>query len=34
MVASVTYYDTEALKGAKEDHAKTKVIWSEFNVTF
>ncbi len=34
MVASVTYYDTKALKGAQEENAKTKVIWSEFNVTF
>ena len=34
MVASVTYYDTKALKGDQEDNAKTKVIWSEFNVTF
>ena len=34
MVASVTYYDTKALKGELEDNAKTKVIWSEFNVTF
>ncbi|MBO5636369.1 MAG: S-layer homology domain-containing protein [Acidaminococcaceae bacterium] len=34
MVASVTYYDTKALKGEQEDNAKTKVIWSEFNVTF
>ena len=34
MVASVTYYDTKALKGEQEDNAKAKVIWSEFNVTF
>ena len=34
MVASVTYYDTKALKGDQEDNAKSKVIWSEFNVTF
>ena len=34
MVASVTYYDTKALKGELEENAKTKVIWSEFNVTF
>ncbi|MBR2183720.1 MAG: S-layer homology domain-containing protein [Acidaminococcaceae bacterium] len=34
MVASVTYYDTKALKGAQEENAKAKVIWSEFNVTF
>ena len=34
MVASVTYYDTKALKGDQDDNAKTKVIWSEFNVTF
>ena len=34
MVASVTYYDTKALKGAQEDNEETKVIWSEFNVTF
>ena len=33
MVASVTYYDTKALKS--EDALKdAKVIWSEFNVTF
>ncbi len=30
MIASVTYYDTKALKA--DD--KAKVIWSEFNVTF
>ncbi len=34
MVASVTYYDTKALKGEQEDNAKAKVIWSEFNVFF
>ena len=34
MVASVTYYDTKALKGAQEDNEKAKVIWSEFNVMF
>ena len=34
MVASVTYYDTKALKGDQEGNAKAKVIWSEFNVTF
>ena len=34
MVASVTYYDTKALKGEQEDNAKAKVIWSEFNVMF
>ena len=34
MVASVTYYDTKALKGAQENNDKAKVIWSEFNVTF
>ena len=32
MVASVTYYDTKALKG--EEDEKAKVIWSEFNVFF
>ena len=34
MVASVTYYDTKALKGDQEDNAKAKVIWSEFNIFF
>ena len=34
MVASVTYYDTKALKGEQENDAKAKVIWSEFNVFF
>ena len=34
MVASVTYYDTKALKGELENDAKAKVIWSEFNVFF
>ena len=34
MVASVTYYDTKALKGEQEGNPETKVIWSEFNVTF
>jgi len=34
MIASVTYYDTKALKGELENNAKSKVIWSEFNVTF
>ena len=34
MVASVTYYDTKALKGEHENNEKAKVIWSEFNVTF
>ena len=34
MVASVTYYDTKALKGELENNAKAKVIWSEFNVFF
>ena len=34
MVASVTYYDTKALKGELENDAKAKVIWSEFNVYF
>ena len=34
MVANVTYYDTKALKGDLENNAKTKVIWSEFNVFF
>ena len=34
MVLSSTYYDTKALKGAQENNAKTKVIWSEFNVFF
>ena len=34
MVASVTYYDTKALKGEQENNAKAKVIWSEFNVFF
>ena len=34
MVASVTYYDTKALKGEQEGNPKTKVIWSEFNVFF
>ncbi len=34
MVLSTTYYDTKALKGAQENNAKTKVIWSEFNVFF
>ena len=34
MVASVTYYDTKALKGEQENNGKTKVIWSEFNVLF
>ena len=34
MVASVTYYDTKALKGEQENDAKAKVIWSEFNVMF
>jgi len=35
MVASVTYYDTKALKKDQEDEYKdAKVIWSEFNVTF
>ena len=34
MIASVTYYDTKALRGEQEDNEKTKVIWSEFNVTF
>ena len=34
MVASVTYYDTKALKGAQEENQKAKVIWSEFNVAF
>ena len=34
MIASVTYYDTKALKGEQEENEKTKVIWSEFNVTF
>ncbi len=36
MVASVTYYDTKALKGSREEdtNPKTKVIWSEFNIFF
>ncbi|MBQ8491337.1 MAG: S-layer homology domain-containing protein [Acidaminococcaceae bacterium] len=34
MVLSTTYYDTKALKGNLEGNAKTKVLWSEFNVTF
>ncbi|MBR1590137.1 MAG: S-layer homology domain-containing protein [Acidaminococcaceae bacterium] len=34
MIASVTYYDTKALKGNLENNAKSKVVWSEFNVTF
>ena len=34
MVASVTYYDTKALKGELEENAKTKVLWTEFNVFF
>ncbi len=35
MVASVTYYDTKALKDEQEDDVtKAKVIWSEFNVFF
>jgi len=36
MVASVTYYDTKALKSEMEeaDAKKAKVIWSEFNITF
>ena len=34
MVASVTYYDTKALKGEQEDNAKAKVLWSEFNIFF
>ncbi len=34
MVASVTYYDTKALKGDLEENSKSKVIWSEFNVFF
>ena len=34
MVASVTYYDTKALKSEVDNNEKAKVIWSEFNVTF
>ena len=34
MVLSSTYYDTKALKGDLEGNAKSKVIWSEFNVFF
>ena len=34
MVLSTTYYDTKALKGNLEGNAKTKVLWSEFNVSF
>ena len=34
MVLSSTYYDTKALKGDQEGNAKSKVIWSEFNVFF
>ena len=34
MVLSSTYYDTKALKGDQEGNAKTKVIWTEFNVMF
>ena len=34
MVASITYYDTQALKGELEDNAKSKIVWSEFNVFF
>ena len=34
MVLSATYYDTKALKGEYENNAKTKVLWTEFNVYF
>ena len=37
MIASVTYYDTKALKNAVDDNlngSKAKVLWSEFNITF
>ena len=34
MVLSATYYDTKALKGDQDDNAKTKVLWTEFNVYF
>ena len=34
MVLSTTYYDTKALKGEYDDNAKTKVLWTEFNVVF
>ncbi len=34
MVLSATYYDTKALKGELEANAKTKVLWTEFNVFF
>ena len=34
MLLSATYYDTKALKGEYDDNAKTKVLWTEFNVVF
>ena len=34
MIASVTYYDTKALKDEQGENDKAKVIWSEFNVFF
>ena len=34
MIASVTYYDTKALKDEQGENDEAKVIWSEFNVFF
>ena len=34
MLLSATYYDTKALKGEYDNNAKTKVLWTEFNVVF
>ena len=34
MVANVAYYETKGLKSALDGNTKTKVLWSQFDITF